>query len=210
MSESIPVAAPSALPTSDGSTALTAPDAAPTGVATSAPVSTPVTAVAEAGQPLAPLVPPPFALKSPDGQVVDAAVMSSFSELAQELSLSQESAQTRVDRMTPTIQKQQMQQVQKVVSEWTAKAQSDTEFGGPQLNENLAVAKKALDAFGTPELKTLLNQSGLGNHPDVIRFMFRAGKALSEDKFVAGTAGASRPVPKDFAGQSTVLYPKQS
>ena len=35
----------------------------------------------------------------------------------------------------------------------------------------------------------VLEESGLGNHPEVIRVFYRAGKAISEDRFVAGQAG---------------------
>jgi hypothetical protein len=59
--------------------------------------------------------------------------------------------------------------------------------------------------FGTPELRTLLNESGLGNHPEVIRMMYRAGKAISEDRFVAPSAGGPTGS-KDFAKS---LYPNQ-
>jgi hypothetical protein len=77
------------------------------------------------------------------------------------------------------------------------------------LAENLSVAKKALDAFGSPELRVLLEQSGLGNNPEVIRFMFRAGKAISEDSFVGRSTGAGKPMPKDFGGFASALYTNQ-
>jgi len=67
------------------------------------------------------------------------------------------------------------------------------------------VAKKALDSFGTPELRTLLNESGIGNHPELIRFMVRAGKAISSDTFVAGERGAAG-ARRDLASN---LYRKQ-
>mgnify|MGYP000700477353 CR=1 FL=1 len=68
-----------------------------------------------------------------------------------------------------------------------------------------AVAKKALDTFGTPEFRTLLNESGLGNHPEMIRMMFRAGKAISEDKFVPAGSGS----PKGAKDAANALYPNQ-
>ena len=93
-----------------------------------------------------------------------------------------------------------------------ARSEVDKEFGGEKLSENLSTAKKALDQFGTPELRSLLNESGLGNHPEFIRFMFRAGKSISEDRYV-GQANGAAPTqgrPRDFASQAAFLYPKQS
>jgi hypothetical protein len=69
------------------------------------------------------------------------------------------------------------------------------------------VAKKALDAFGTTELRSLLNESGLGNHPEVIRFMFRAGKAISEDSMVTGTKGEAKSAgPRSFNDLADAMY----
>jgi hypothetical protein len=60
-------------------------------------------------------------------------------------------------------------------------------IGGDKLAENLGIARKALDQFGTPELKDVLNMTGFGNHPAVIRAFYKIGKAISEDKFVKGS-----------------------
>ena len=71
-------------------------------------------------------------------------------------------------------------------NDWAQQSRADAEFGGEKLDENLAVAKKAVEALASPELKTLLEQSGLGNHPEIIRLFYRAGRSLSQDSFVGG------------------------
>lgn len=78
-------------------------------------------------------------------------------------------------------------------TQWLESAKSDKEFGGDNLPANVAVARKALDTFGTPELRSLLDTSGLGNHPEIIRAFYRAGKAISEDRLVTGTPAAVPP-----------------
>jgi hypothetical protein len=78
---------------------------------------------------------------------------------------------------------------------WANEAKADKELGGEKFDENLAVAKGALKAFGTPELTQLLNESGLGNHPEVLRMFYRAGKAISEDSVLLGTSGNNAPDP---------------
>ena len=69
----------------------------------------------------------------------------------------------------------------------------------------------ALKAFATPELRELLQKSGLGNHPEIIRFMYRAGKAISTDDYVGASqgSGASRSTPKDMASYANALYSNQ-
>jgi len=142
----------------------------------------------------------------------DDGVLGAFTDVAKELNLTQDAAQKVIDKVAPTIVQRQIEQVQAIQNEWAATAIADKEYGGSNLQENLSVAKKALDAFGTPALQELLNQSKLGNHPEVIRFMYRAGKAISTDKYVGPSqgAGAARSMPKDMAGYSSALYPNQS
>ena len=137
--------------------------------------------------------PEQYDFRAPEGMQFDAAVIEQFSGIARELNLPQDAAQKMLDRMAPVLQARQSEQLAVASEQWVTAAKADQEFGGEQLAENLGHAKRALDQFGTTELKSLLNDSGLGNHPEVIRFMVRAGKAISEDRFVAGTRGASGP-----------------
>lgn len=129
-----------------------------------------------------------YEFKAPDGQKFDSAVIDSFSEVAKELNLSQESAQKVLDKMAPVLAERQNEQLQAAREAWAASSRSDKEFGGDRLAENLGTAKKALDAFASPELRTLLEESGLGNHPEVVRMFYRVGKAISEDGIVVGQA----------------------
>ena len=125
---------------------------------------------------------------APEGVTLDESVMGSLSEVAKELNLSQDAAQKLVDKMAPAMAQRQAAQVQAMQAEWRESSSGDAEFGGAKLAENMAVAKKALDAFATPEFRQLLEQTGMGNHPEVIRTFYRAGKAISEDGLVSGSA----------------------
>lgn len=154
-----------------------------------------------------PVVPEKYEFTAPDGREFDGETIAAYSEVARELGLSQEAAQKLLDRMGPQMAQRQEAQIQAVRNEWTKAATSDKEFGGEKLSENLSVAKKALDAFGTPELRDLLNTSGLGNHPEVIRLFFRAGKAISEDRFVGGSATTAKARgPMTFDDAANALY----
>ena len=146
-----------------------------------------------------------------NGRDFDPEVLNAYSAVAKELNLTQESAQKMLDRIAPVMQERQAQQIESIRNEWVQTAKIDKEFGGDKLSENLSVAKKALDTFGSPELRTLLNESGLGNHPEIIRLMYRAGKAISEDRFVAGSqgSGGKSTGPKSFSDLASALYTQQ-
>lgn len=130
--------------------------------------------------------PEKYTFTYPEGKEYDKEVIASFSEACKAADLSQEKAQAFLDTMAPKLAEQQMKQIEQLRTEWADQAANDTEFGGVKLAENLSTAKKALTEFGSRELRDLLNETGLGNHPEVIRFFYRAGKAVAEDSFVAG------------------------
>ena len=136
--------------------------------------------------------PEKYDFKAGEGaQPLAAEVVTPFSEVAKERNLTQDQAQKVIDKMGPVIQAHQTAQLDAASAKWAEDAKTDKEFGGENLAENLSYAKKAMDTLGTPELKKLLNDSGLGNHPELIRLMYRAGKAISEDTFINGTTGAA-------------------
>ena len=145
---------------------------------------------------------------APEGVQLDAELVGDLKTIAKELNLSQKDAQRVADLGPKLMQKLQGHQAEafaQIRQTWADTAKADKEIGGEAFAENLGVAKKALDSFGTPELRTLLNESGIGNHPELIRFMVRAGKAISSDTFVAGERGAAG-ARRDLASN---LYRKQ-
>ncbi len=135
--------------------------------------------------------PEKYEFTQPDGQQFDSAVLAAYSEIAKELKLPQAHAQKVIDKVAPVIQARQAEHLAQVKQDWAAAATIDKEFGGDNLQINMSAAKKALDAFGTPELKGLLEETGLGNHPEVIRMFYRAGKAIQQDTVVMGAVSNS-------------------
>jgi hypothetical protein len=191
-----------------GEQKASAPQTAPadTAKAQDAPVTGQAEKAAEASADAKPTTPEKYEFKAPEGQEFDGDTITAYSEVARELKLSQDAAQKLLDVMGPKMAERQMAQIQAVQGAWMEASKQDKEFGGPALAENLSVAKKALDAFGTAELRTLLNESGLGNHPEIVRLFFRAGKAISEDRVVTGSTGQAKAGPKSFSDLADVLY----
>jgi hypothetical protein len=143
-------------------------------------------------KPAADAVPEKYEFKAPEGVAFDAELLGEFEGLARDLKLAQDGAQKVADlgaKMAQKFAAQQAEVVQQARQEWTEQRKADKELGGAQHAEKLAVAEKALAAFGTPELRALLVDSGLGDHPEVIRAFFKVGQAISEDRMVTGDAG---------------------
>lgn len=137
-----------------------------------------------------------YDFKVPEGIELDVGTSDKFKALATELKLPADSAQKVVD-LYAGVRQAEAQAFADQVKAWGEQVSADKELGNA---DNLAAARKAVDAFGTPELKSLLNSTGMGNHPEVVRLMSKIGKAISEDTITRGKQGEK---PKDAAN---VLY----
>lgn len=131
------------------------------------------------------------AFDMPEGVTVDEEALGKFKPIAQELGLDQSKAQKLVT-MYAEMQTEQAKAFADQVSQWGDDARNDKEIGGAKFDESLKTAITGLNAFGSPELTDLLNTTGLGNHPEVIRFCHRVGTALQEDKTLAPGAAAGK------------------
>lgn len=123
----------------------------------------------------------------PEGFEMDADTLGAFKGLAKELNISQASAQKLIDMQTALSTKQAeayQAAVVKQSQDWISAIKNDPELGGANLEKSAANALKVIQAFGDESLTTLLNESGLGNHPALFKFCHRLSAAISEDKFV--------------------------
>ncbi len=126
----------------------------------------------------------------PEGVEMDADLSGELKGLANEYKLDQDGAQKFADLGAKLLQKQSSALADSV-AQWAVDTKADKEIGGDGFDENLAIAAKARDAFGTPELTELLDGSGLGNHPEMVRWFVRVGKAIGEDRLVAGNVSTT-------------------
>lgn len=155
------------------------------------PVAVEVTANAEQAATPAPVV-EYTDFKAPEGAVIDAELSAEYKSVAKELGLTQEHAQKIAD-FGHRIFAKQAEAVENVRMQWQEASKADKEYGGDAFEQNVGVANKALKQFGTPELITFLDDTGLSNHPELIRAFYRAGKAISDDTFVGGDKTAQQP-----------------
>jgi hypothetical protein len=147
--------------------------------------------------------PEKYDFKAAEGKTFDTAITEGFAEAAKEANLTQDAAQKMLDRMAPVLEKRQVDAIAAARTEWQTSAKADKEFGGDKFDENMATANKAFKAFGNEALKALLEKSGLGDHPEIIRAFYKAGKAISADKPVIGSAAP----PDSEKSRAEILYP---
>lgn len=156
--------------------------------------------------------PEKYEFKAPQGQTLDALQLDAYSPLFKELGLSQEQAQKLVDKqfelapkLAETWQKQIGDQIAQETANWAKASREDKEFGGANFEANAKIANQALAAFGTPELRSLLLESGYANHPAFVKLFWTIGQKLAESKAPGlATAPATNSAPE------RVLYPSMN
>lgn len=132
-----------------------------------------------------PGAPEKYAFTATDGQELDTAALEQFEPIARDLNLTQEQAQKLVDVFTG-VQQRQSDAWQRQTEDWAAAVKADKDIGGDKLPSNLGAAQRAIDTFGSKELKTYLDGTGLGNNPELVKFCVKVGKAMAEDELVTG------------------------
>jgi hypothetical protein len=144
----------------------------------------------------------------PEGVELDEALMAKATPIFKELNLSQEDAQKLVDLQAEMVQegaRSQGESFNQLMKDWQNESANDKEFGGDKFEENIGIAKLAIDKFGTPELKELMEDHGVGNHPEMIRFMWKIGSLLKED-----VPGGISNATSEKKSRTDILYPKES
>lgn len=144
----------------------------------------------------------------PEGMTLDSVQLEAAAPLFKELGLSQEQAQKLVDFQAAQVQagqQGQMDAFNQLKNDWVDQAKADPEIGGDKFDENVGIAREALKKFGNEGLTKLLNDFGMGNHPEVIRLMAKVGRLTKEDN--PDDTGNPPSKPNDHV---SVLYPQKS
>lgn len=129
----------------------------------------------------------------PEGTVIDTEALAAVTPVAKELGLSNEGfskiASVYAEKILPNVTQQVtdtiMSQAEAQRADWgkeTLEAvKTDPVYGGAPLKDVQAASAKAIERFGGAELRQYLEDTGLGNHPAMVKAFFLAGSAISED-----------------------------
>lgn len=139
----------------------------------------------------------------PENMEINAAVMDEFKGMAKEANLPQEQAQKFVETGAKLVQEavenvfnEQVEAYAKKVDSWHQTRAQDPEIGGTDEKQKQALseASKVVKAIGGESLMKALDETGAGNHPEIIRAFFRIRNVVGEDgKLIQGNSGGSEP-----------------
>jgi hypothetical protein len=153
-------------------------------------------------------VPEKYEFQRAEQLAVKEHVLEEFQNVAKDMGLSQSKAQALIDLANKNAVAQQQAQQEawnKQRETWVNELKSDQDFGGQKFDETISRAQRALTNFGSDNLKQLLNDSGLGDNPELVRLLAKVDRATSEKEPVEGG-----PVVEDsFKSAASILYPDQ-
>lgn len=93
-----------------------------------------------------------------------------------------------------------IEKYKEIKNEWKAETQKEL---GNEIKQNLMYVGNALKEFGSPKLIELFNETGVGDHIEVVRCFSKIGKHFTEDSMVDGQT-KTEGKPED------VLYPSMN
>lgn len=115
--------------------------------------------------------------------VVDTMLIDEFRRFAFEQNMSLENARLMAQFYEKYVlgqSKKQSQEQEELLKSMQKACEEDSEFGGMKFLDNMRYARAAVLRFDDGSLAKILNDTGFGSHPEVVRFMYRVGKALAE------------------------------
>lgn len=148
-----------------------------------------------------------YTLKLPEGSLLPASDIETVAAYAKARGLSNEAAQEVLAQRHDAVKafhESAMQKFGERATQWVNEAKADKSLAGEQGQEfdaNVGLAKRALNHFFGKDLDAVLNETGYGNHPAVLRGFLKIAKAMGEDTLAQGVHGGGQP--KDAA---SVLY----
>lgn len=87
---------------------------------------------------------------------------------------------------------------------WRKEIMADAEFGGPKLQENLGQISRLIDQFGDKAVRDMMDLTGAGNHPAMIRFLTKVARnVVTEGGPILGSP------PRDGRTQAEIMFPNQ-
>lgn len=130
----------------------------------------------------------------------DPEFIQSYGDIARKYDLTQEQAAGFVRDIGKAYQGITATKVMAVRDSWVASAKTDAEFGGDRYDQSVSAANAALSKVSTPEFVEYLKQTGLGDHPEMIRIFYRISKVVGEDgaPFGGEAAPGSKTVEDSF------------
>ena len=135
-----------------------------------------------------PAIPEKYEFKLPEGMAVNQEALDAITPAFKEAGLTQENAQKLIEAYHPVMQKMMDAQRESAMGEFKTMVdgwkQDTIKMYGADYAKELANASRFIDALpDSDKVREVLNETGVGNHPVLVKAFVEAGKIISEDSF---------------------------
>ncbi len=133
--------------------------------------------------------------------------LDGFREFAHDTGLTQDQA-NNILKLYGDIQEEEQESHQNGLEELRTNTTMELQKEwGKNYDGKMDYAKRAFAQFASPELSQLMDESGMGNHPEMLRVFAKVGELMGEDSLVVGTGlGSSQLSPDQAQQEIQALY----
>lgn len=161
-------------------------------------------------------VPESYTFSDAEGNNLDLAPedAEAFSKVFKDAGLSQEQANklfnvymSDIKQLTEQIESERTAQTLEQKKSWMNEVKNDSEMGGQNFETTKANIKAVMNQYGSKELSSYLNESGLAYNPHFVRFISRIGASLGNDSNFINGKGSSQQLGESKAERVRRMYP---
>ena len=135
-----------------------------------------------------------------------------FRQLAHNLGLNNDQASVLFDAYINSVAGQQEHEQEAFDQFEVENTQALQKEWGGNFDKNVELARRAFMNFATPEAVEIMEQTGLGNHPEILKVFSRVGELLQEDSVLPGSStpilGGMNPAQAQEAFNSKMADPE--
>ncbi len=140
-------------------------------------------------------------LKIPEGLQLPKDSVEKIASYAREQGFSKDKAQELLNLEADMVKEMiaaQQESYSKTREEWVNQVKNDQEIGGNNFKQSIDHAQRALKQFASDEFIKTLNETGYGDHPEVVRVFARIGKMIGNDTIVQSNNYAGKKLEDVF------------
>ena len=142
-----------------------------------------------------------------DFGVDDEGTLDDFKEFAHQTGLSQNQAENVLSLFSDIQEEEEKQRKQSIDDLKLSSEQDLQKEWGKNYDGKVDMATRAFAQFSSPELRSIMNDTGLGNHPEMIKVFAKIGEMLGEDSLVVGSGlGSAQMTPQQAQEEIQKLY----
>ena len=129
-----------------------------------------------------------------------------FKDAVHKIGLTQDQA-TNMLQLYAAVENEQSKASDKANADFAVESQIELKREwGVDYDSNIDMAQRAFAQFATPEFSKIMDETGIGNHPELLKAFSKVGKAMGDYKLVVGTGRAVGMSPQQAKEEIESLY----